>query len=224
MKTIRLFILALSAALVLGVAASASENAQSGIFGIVSRDDVVLTPAGEASAATVDGQAVADFYAGADTLTITYRAAKNNTGYTVLVTTAPTAPTQKNLVYFGAAAASGGEVVFERVYPTRLYNGHTYYIYIVGGGKSFNAAAPDASFRYYAPFLAGDFDGDGKITALDASCALALTRSAAAVDIGGESVAVTEAMKRAADADGDGAVTATDAALILQWAVRPEIR
>lgn len=224
MKTIRLFILALSAALVLGIAASASESAQSGIYGIVSQDDVLLTPAGESSDAVVDGQTVSDFYANAETLTLTYRAAKQNAYYSVYVLREPTVPTQENMIYFGAAAASGGEVVFENVYPTRLYSGDTYYIYVVGGGKRLEAAAPDASFRYYAPPRAGDIDGDGKITALDASYALALTKSAAAVNIGGEAVTATDTMKRAADANGDGAVTAADAALILQWAIRPEIR
>lgn len=226
MKTIRPLLIALLLTAVLSVAASASGAAptQPGIFGINSQDGVLLAPAGEASVAVVDGQTVSDFYANAETLTLTYRAAKQNAYYSVYVLREPTVPTQENLVYFGSAAASGGEVVFERIYPTRFYSGSTYYVYVVGGGKRFEAAVPDASFRYYAPSLAGDVDGDGRVTALDASYALQLTKSASALNLSGGMTAVTDAMKHSADIDHDGLITAVDATLILQNAVAPNAR
>jgi len=83
-----------------------------------------------------------------------------------------TVPTAENIYYINQKAAADGMLTFtndggDSVYPMDLANG-TYSIYIVGEGKTFNAAKADASFTYEAGYILGDVDGNGKVNINDA--------------------------------------------------------
>ena len=77
-------------------------------------------------------------------------------------------------------------------------------------GSDWYAYMAKKGFEVKKPRIAGDVDGDGKVTSTDAR--LALQAAAGKVDL-------TEEQKKAADVDGDGKVTSTDARLILQDSV-----
>ena len=48
----------------------------------------------------------------------------------------------------------------------------TYYVYLVGDGKSFDATKADASFTYDAGYIKGDANGDGKVNIDDVTAVL----------------------------------------------------
>lgn len=142
--------------------------------------------------------------------------------YLLLVLRDQNVPTEKNIVYINqAAAGANGAISFtgsDAAYPMTMTSG-TYYVYLVGDGKPFDATKADASFTYDAGYTLGDVDGDGKWTANDALYTLQIAVNKTTLKIDNVDVPVTDAMRAAANADKDKYVTANDALLILQKAV-----
>ena len=142
--------------------------------------------------------------------------------YLLLVLRDQNVPTEQNIVYINqAAAGEDGKLAFtgsDAAYPMTMTGG-TYYVYLVGDGKSFDATKADASFTYEAGYTLGDVDGDGKWTANDALYTLQIAVNKTTLKIDNVDVPVTDAMRAAANADKDKYVTANDALLILQKAV-----
>lgn len=92
--------------------------------------------------------------------------------YLLLVLRDQKVPTEQNIVYINqAAAGANGAISFtgsDAAYPMTMTSG-TYYVYLVGDGKSF---APAASFTYDAGYIKGDANGDGKVNIDDVTAVL----------------------------------------------------
>lgn len=131
--------------------------------------------------------------------------------YLLLVLRDQNVPTEQNIVYINqAAAGEDGNLAFtgsDAAYPMTMTSG-TYYVYLVGDGKSFDAAKADASFTYEAGYTLGDVDGNGRIQALDALCVLKHVANVEMLNATG---------KLAADVDNNGKIQALDALTILQF-------
>ena len=112
-------------------------------------------------------------------------------------------PTEGNIQYIDQTSIKGGAVTFT-LKPKALTEG-TYNIYISTTDKALEKVA---SFKYGTkpPYMLGDVNGDGKVTAYDAS--LILQHTANLVDLTGVA---------AADVNKDGKITAYDASMILQY-------
>lgn len=209
-KLLRTFLLAAALTALLCVSALAADSAVSNVTGNI------LTPK------TAEGETIT-----ADTNGKYENAVKfdvNATGtqgsqYLLLVLRDQKVPTEQNIVYINqAAAGEDGKLAFtgsDAAYPMTMTSG-TYYVYLVGDGKTF---APAASFTYEAGYTLGDVDGDGKWTANDALYTLQIAVNKTTLKIDNVDVPVTDAMRAAANADKDKYVTANDALLILQKAV-----
>lgn len=131
--------------------------------------------------------------------------------YLLLVLRDQKVPTEQNIVYINqAAAGEDGKLAFtgsDAAYPMTMTSG-TYYVYLVGDGKSFDATKADASFTYEAGYTLGDVDGNGRIQALDALCVLKHVANVEMLNATG---------KLAADVDNNGKIQALDALTILQF-------
>lgn len=92
--------------------------------------------------------------------------------YLLLVLRDQNVPTERNIVYINqAAAGENGKLAFtgsDAAYPMTMTSG-TYYVYLVGDGKTF---APAASFTYDAGYIKGDANGDGKVNIDDVTAVL----------------------------------------------------
>lgn len=114
-------------------------------------------------------------------------------------------PTEDSILYIGQAAASGTTFTFNGVYPKAIQNGA---VMISGPGMLDIDTADGSKDGLYTlatiniPYIVGDVDLDGDITAADA---VMLNKHLA----GGEQL--TETNRLAADIDGDGDITAADA-------------
>lgn len=95
--------------------------------------------------------------------------------YLLLVLRDQKVPTEQNIVYINqAAAGEDGKLAFtgsDAAYPMTMTSG-TYYVYLVGDGKSFDATKADASFTYDAGYIKGDANGDGKVNIDDVTAVL----------------------------------------------------
>lgn len=86
--------------------------------------------------------------------------------YLLLVLRDQNVPTEQNIVYINqAAAGEDGNLAFtgsDAAYPMTMTSG-TYYVYLVGDGKSFDATKADASFTYDAGYELGNvLTGEGE--------------------------------------------------------------
>lgn len=86
--------------------------------------------------------------------------------YLLLVLRDQNVPTERNIVYINqAAAGENGKLAFtgsDAAYPMTMTSG-TYYVYLVGDGKSFDATKADASFTYDAGYELGNvLTGEGE--------------------------------------------------------------
>ena len=129
--------------------------------------------------------------------------------YLLLVLRDQNVPTERNIVYINqAAAGEDGKLAFtgsDAAYPMTMTSG-TYYVYLVGADKAFQASDPAASFTYEAGYTLGDVNGDGDVNALDAILILR-----AAVNL----TNLSDVQEKAADMNGDGNVDALDAIKVL---------
>lgn len=202
-------------------AAAAGTDAASGIYELTRESafasTVTLTPktaAGTtvtAGSATVDGQTVSGFYANAEKVEVTFTGAEASAQYLVLALDNDSAtPTQGNITYIDQTGATNTSVTFT-VYPSSLASGKTYSIYLASSASagSVQGLTKIASFKYYAPYILGDVNGDTEIKPNDALCVLQIYA-------GTPGMTWTANQRLAADVDKDGEIKPTDALKILQ--------
>lgn len=198
-KLLRTLLLAAALTALLCVSALAADSTVS----ITGQNGATLTPKTAADApitANADGK-----YENAVKFDVNATGTKGSQ-YLLLVLRDQKVPTERNIVYINqAAAGENGKLAFtgsDAAYPMTMTSG-TYYVYLVGDGKTF---APAASFTYEAGYTLGDVNNDGKINALDAILILR-----AAVDL----TNLNDVQEKAADMNGDGRVNALDAIEVL---------
>lgn len=216
-KLWKIFLLAGVLCAILCVGTLAAEN--SGVYDVKTSADYTLTPqtanqdAITPTPVTINGKSQ-PLYANAERFTLTGPiSAEGNQnlvfalkGDTAALGTNTTIPTENNIVYIDQKAADGSAVTFS-IYPSALESGVTYGIYVVGTSTSYTKVA---SFSYYAPYVLGDVNSDGKI---DTSDALLVLQYAA------EKVELTDTQKLSADvAAQKGKIDTSDALRILQYA------
>lgn len=201
-KLLRTLLLAAALTALLCVSALAADSTVS----ITNQNGATLTPKTAADApitANADGK-----YENAVKFDVNATGTKGSQ-YLLLVLRDQKVPTEQNIVYINqAAAGANGAISFtgsDAAYPMTMTSG-TYYVYLVGDGKTFDPAKADASFTYEAGYTLGDVNNDGKINALDAILILR-----AAVDL----TNLNDVQEKAADMNGDGRVNALDAIEVL---------
>ncbi len=162
-KLLRTFLLAAALTALLCVSALAADSAVSNVTGNI------LTPKTAADApitANADGK-----YENAVKFDVNATGTKGSQ-YLLLVLRDQNVPTERNIVYINqAAAGENGKLAFtgsDAAYPMTMTSG-TYYVYLVGDGKTF---APAASFTYDAGYIKGDANGDGKVNIDDVTAVL----------------------------------------------------
>lgn len=162
-KLLRTFLLAAALTALLCVSALAADSAVSNVTGNI------LTPKTAADApitANADGK-----YENAVKFDVNATGTKGSQ-YLLLVLRDQKVPTEQNIVYINqAAAGEDGNLAFtgsDAAYPMTMTSG-TYYVYLVGDGKTF---APAASFTYDAGYIKGDANGDGKVNIDDVTAVL----------------------------------------------------
>ena len=114
-------------------------------------------------------------------------------------------PTSSNIQYIDQTSVEGGKVTFT-LKPKALTEG-TYNVYISTTDKALKKVA---SFKYgeKPEYTLGDVNGDGKVSAYDAS--MILQHTVGLIDLAGVA---------AADVNKDGKISAYDASMILQYTV-----
>lgn len=211
-KLWKIFLLAGVLCAILCVGTLAAES--SGVYDVQTSTGYTLTPqtAGKsdisASSVTINN-AAKQFYANAERFTLTGPSTNGNQYLVLALSGDSDVPTQDNIVYIDQIGATSTTVTFN-VYPSALTSGDTYNVYMVGTGAD-EAYKQVASFTYYAPYVLGDVDADGKINSSDAL--LTLQKS---VDL----VELTSLQILAADVNGDENVNSSDALEILQYSVQ----
>ena len=210
-KLWKIFLLAGVLCAILCVGTLAAEN--SGVYDVKTSTGYTLTPqtAGKsdisASSVTINN-AEKQFYANAERFALTGPSTDGNQYLVLALSGESQTPTEDNIVYIDQTGATGTTVTFN-VYPSALTSGGTYNVYIVGTGAD-EAYKQVASFTYYAPYVLGDVNSDGKI---DTSDALLVLQYAA------EKVELTDTQKLSADvAVQKGKIDTSDALRILQYA------
>lgn len=158
-KLLRTFLLAAALTALLCVSALAADSTVS----ITGQTGATLTPKTAADApitANADGK-----YENAVKFDVNATGTKDSQ-YLLLVLRDQKVPTEQNIVYINqAAAGEDGKLAFtgsDAAYPMTMTSG-TYYVYLVGDGKSFDAAKADASFTYDAGYELGNvLTGEGE--------------------------------------------------------------
>lgn len=212
-KLWKIFLLAGVLCAILCVGTLAAEASTSGLYDVKTSTGYTLTPqtAGKsdisASSVTINN-AEKQFYANAERFTLTGPSTDGNQYLVLALSGDSDVPTQDNIVYIDQTGATSTTVTFN-VYPSALTSGATYNVYMVGTGAD-EAYKQVASFTYYAPYVLGDVNSDGKI---DTSDALLVLQYAA------EKVELTDTQKLSADvAEQKGKIDTSDALRILQYA------
>lgn len=161
-KLLRTFLLAAALTALLCVSALAADSAVSNVTGNI------LTPK------TAEGKTITEKdgkYENAVKFDVNATGTKGSQ-YLLLVLRDQKVPTEQNIVYINqAAAGEDGKLAFtgsDAAYPMTMTSG-TYYVYLVGDGKTF---APAASFTYDAGYIKGDANGDGKVNIDDVTAVL----------------------------------------------------
>lgn len=197
-KLLRTFLLAAALTALLCVSALAADSAVSNVTGNI------LTPK------TAEGETITEKdgkYENAVKFDVNATGTQGSQ-YLLLVLRDQKVPTEKNIVYINqAAAGEDGKLAFtgsDAAYPMTMTSG-TYYVYLVGDGKTF---APAASFTYEAGYTLGDVDGNGKVNINDA---LELLNFLA------EKTVLEGNNLKAADVDKTGAVNINDALKLLNY-------
>lgn len=203
-KLLRTLLLAAALTALLCVSALAADSTVS----ITNQNGATLTPKTAADApitANADGK-----YENAVKFDVNATGTKGSQ-YLLLVLRDQKVPTEQNIVYINqAAAGANGAISFtgsDAAYPMTMTSG-TYYVYLVGDGKTFDPAKADASFTYEAGYTLGDVDGNGKVNINDA---LELLNFLA------EKTVLEGNNLKAADVDKTGAVNINDALKLLNY-------
>lgn len=210
-KLWKIFLLAGVLCAILCVGTLAAEATASGVYDVKTSTGYTLTPqtAGKsdisASSVTINN-AAKQFYANAERFTLTGPSTDGNQYLVLALSGDSDVPTQDNIVYIDQIGAISTTVTFN-VYPSALTSGATYNVYMVGTGAD-EAYKQVASFTYYAPYVLGDVNSDGKIEAVDA---LRVLRFLA------DQVELSSTEKLAADVNRDTKIEAVDALRILRY-------
>ena len=153
---------------------------------------VKLLDAGGNEVTPVDGK-----YEGVEKFQLNY---ENATGEQLVMLLLDSAvPTENNIYYIDQKSGSGSFTI----YPKQMMSG-TYHLMVAN-----TSCTKAAEIVYEADYILGDANGDGKVTAPDATAVL---RHAAG------KVLLTGKFLLAGDVTGDGKVTAPDATKILRFA------
>lgn len=213
-KRIRMLAAALAAALLLTVPAFAADDTQTepGVYNVTVESGYTLelqTADGNKaeSCLAVVGGTTSTLYTGAVKFTLGFT---GNTGeqYVVfLLQGSEVVPTQSNIRYIDQK--EGGAISFT-VYPSELTTPGDYGVYVSSTNQAYTKVA---SFQVTdswekAPYILGDVDLDGKITAYDSSLILQYLAETTKLDT---------KKQQAADTSKNGAVDAYDSSLILQY-------
>ena len=145
------------------------------------------------------------FYAGADTFELNCTGLTGEYSLVLLLEGDSKVPTEGNIQYIDQTSVKAGKVTFT-LKPKALKVG-TYNIYISTTDKALDKVA---SFKYgeKPEYTLGDVNGDGKVSAYDAS--MILQHTVGLIDLAGVA---------AADVNKDGKISAYDASMILQYTV-----
>ena len=145
------------------------------------------------------------FYAGADTFKLNCTGLTGAYSLVLLLDDNSGVPTSGNIQYIDQVTVTDGEAKFT-LKPKALKEG-TYNIYISTTDKALKKVA---SFKYgeRPEYTLGDVNGDGKVSAYDAS--MILQHTVGLIDLTGVA---------AADVNKDGKISAYDASMILQYTV-----
>lgn len=145
------------------------------------------------------------FYAGADTFKLNCTGLTGAYSLVLLLDDNSGVPTSGNIQYIDQVTVTDGEAKFT-LKPKALKEG-TYNIYISTTDKALKKVA---SFKYgeKPEYTLGDVNGDGKVSAYDAS--MILQHTVGLIDLAGVA---------AADVNKDGKISAYDASMILQYTV-----
>ncbi len=195
---------------VLCVAAYADEPATAGIYAENVLPDTVKVCTADSSDyivaadATIGGNNV-KFYSGAARLIVKI---PTEASYTLILMQDSTDTTNQTIRYIDQQAKENGYVTF-LVYPDKMENGKTYYIYAVEANSN-GKGDPIATFQYYLPYMRGDVDGSRTMGMNDAILIMRYL-------VGLEEFNATQ--KAAADVDGSGTVGMNDAVMIMRYLV-----
>lgn len=145
------------------------------------------------------------FYKDADTFELNCTGLTGEYSLVLLLAGDSAVPTEGNIQYIDQTSVKAGKVTFT-LKPKALKVG-TYNVYISTTDKALKKVA---SFKYgeKPEYTLGDVNGDGKVSAYDAS--MILQHTVGLIDLAGVA---------AADVNKDGKISAYDASMILQYTV-----
>lgn len=212
-KRIRMLAAALAAALLLTVPAFAADTqTEPGVYNVTVESGYTLvlqTAEGNkaASCLAVVGDTTSTLYTGAVKFTLGFTGNADEQYVVFLLQGSEAVPTQSNIRYIDQK--EGGAVSFT-VYPSDLTTPGDYGVYVSSTNQAYTKVA---SFQVTdswekAPYILGDVDMDGKITAYDSSLILQYLAETTELDT---------TKQQAADTSKNGAVDAYDSSLILQY-------
>ena len=195
---------------VLLCASALAANGEAGIYALTFIDGVEVeaqlengTPVTPAPATLTNVGGVNDYCENAVKVAVTYSGAKTGEEYLLFaVNDGNNIPTSSNIAYIDQQS---GKATFT-VYPI-LEDGKTYTVYLVSNGTFEKKPVASFTYHYYVPYMLGDVDLNGGLSANDALMALQLVAHK------GE---FTDTQKVVADADQNGGFSGNDALYILQ--------
>lgn len=146
------------------------------------------------------------FYAGADTFELNCTGLTGEYSLVLLLEGDNKVPTSSNIQYIDQLTVENDGTAKFTLRPKALTEG-TYNVYISTTDKALDKVA---SFKYgeKPEYTLGDVNGDGKVSAYDAS--MILQHTVGLIDLAGVA---------AADVNKDGKISAYDASMILQYTV-----
>ena len=112
---------------------------------------------------------------------------------------------EQNLVYIDQVTVTGGQALYEHVYPSELHKGATYHAYVTGNDGYVETEI--LTFGYHQSYTLGDVDDNGKIGTKDALWTLQAYA-------GNRTLDATQTL--AADVDHNSKIGTKDALWILQ--------
>ena len=174
-------------------AAAFAEDTDLGVFNV--RGPLTVT----------NGTQEGNFYRGADTFELNCTGLTGEYSLVLLLAGDSKVPTSSNIQYIDQLTVTNGTAKFT-LKPKALTVG-TYHIYVSTSDKALKKVA---SFKYgeKPEYTLGDVNGDGKVSAYDAS--MILQHTVGLIDLAGVA---------AADVNKDGKISAYDASMILQYTV-----
>lgn len=207
-KMTRFLALILAFAMLSTVVVGAESGNSQGVYNIIADAGYTLTPLTAAGAAptthkeTIDKEEVT-VYEATEKFTLTFEGEGNVQYVVFLLSPGETVPKEGNIHYIDQKA--GSETVNFTLYPDDITTPGKYGIYLSSSEDAYEEIATFVVSE--PPYLLGDVDLDGSVTAVDAS--LALQDVAQLIELTGLNLAAAKVI------DGE-TLTALDASFILQ--------